>query len=109
MRAAMSVPPPAPKPSTMRIGCFGQSCANRSKGCATMEMTNAANAALMVNVMQPPSAPRAADARLRVRRRPRKLLLVSDWIREHADLFDVDLAGVAALHEHWWLARKTDT
>src|SRR5262245_63895206 len=105
MRAAMSVPPPAPKPSTMRIGCFGQSCAKRSKGCATIEMTNAASAALMAKVMQP-SFGICVDAR--VGRQPRSLLLVRDRIDEHADFLDVDLAGVATLHEHGRLARETD-
>src|SRR5262245_53205750 len=103
MRAAMSVPPPAPKPSTIRIGCLGQSCANKSEACATNAMTSAVNAALMTNGMQPSfGRGRRVDACLRMRRRPQELLLVSDWIREHADFLDVDLAGVAALHEHWW-------
>src|SRR5262245_34681223 len=106
MRAAMSVPPPAPKPTTIRIGCFGQSCAKRSEGCATIEMTNAVSAALTANVMQPSFGAGQADAR--VRRRPRELLLVRDRIDEHADLLDVDLAGVATLHEYGRLARKTD-
>src|SRR5215470_2831823 len=105
MRAAMSVPPPAPRPTTMRIGCFGQSCAKRSEGCATIEMNNAASAALMANVMQP-SFGICVDAR--VRRQPRALLLVRDWVRQHTDILNVDLAGVAALHEHGRLARETD-
>src|SRR5262249_19892719 len=105
MRAAMSVPPPAPKPTTIRIGCFGQSCAKRVEGCATIEKTNAASAALMANVMQP-SFGICVDAR--VRRQPRALLLVHDRVREHADFLDVDFAGVPALHEHGRLASETN-
>src|SRR5262245_28053798 len=107
MRAAISVPPPAPKPTTIRIGCFGQSCAKRNKGCATIETTNAASAALMTKVMQPSFGVRAVDAC--VRRPQQELLFVRDRVDEHADLLDVDLAGVAAFHEHRRLARETDT
>src|SRR3954452_19146599 len=53
--------------------------------------------------------PSASVSNAGVRRQPRALLLVRDRVRQHADILNVDLAGVAALHEHGRLARETDT
>src|SRR5262245_19867961 len=92
MRAAMSVPPPAPNPTIRRIGRVGQSCA-----CARPAKKMAAHASSM------------AAGRDASREHTGLRFLVLDRVAQDSDPFDLDLADVALLHPHRWLARAADT
>src|SRR5450759_3963819 len=110
MRATMSVPPPAPKPTTTRIGLSAGHSA--TAGAAAAMMTPAARAAAIVArfMVVPPKdlarLPHGVRLLLLLRERGQAVavnldisgLLILDRIPQHAHALDLNLAHVARLH-----------
>src|ERR1041384_1283146 len=94
MRATMSVPPPAPKPTSTRIGLsLGHSAA---AGIANPKATQTA-AVARANPCFHIFCPRFSS------------LLVFDRVAQRADLLNLDLDDVAGLHpDRLWLTRMAD-
>src|SRR5215831_6099852 len=103
MRAAMSVPPPGPKPTVMRIGRVGQSCAGAGAPASATTSTTAS-----AGIPMPAKYPRRAMASSYFRVIGPLRLLVLDRIAQRADPFDLDLACIAVPHQHRRLARKAN-
>src|SRR5262249_19510230 len=101
--AAMSVPPPGPKPTVMRIGRVGQSCAGAGAPASATTSTTAS-----AGIPMPAKYPRRAMASSYFRVIGPLRLLVLDRIAQRADPFDLDLACIAVPHQHRRLARKAN-